>query len=137
MPLVTVTRRVRFNAAHRLHNPDLSDEENRQLFGVCNSPNYHGHNYDLEISVRGSTDDRTGYVIDLAHLQQIADEFIVSKMDHHNLNLDVDFLHGINPTVENLVVAIWWALAPHITQGNLHRLRLWETENNYAEFDGP
>jgi 6-pyruvoyltetrahydropterin/6-carboxytetrahydropterin synthase len=136
MALVTVTRRVRFNAAHRLHNPDLSDEENRQLFGVCNSPNYHGHNYELEISVRGPTDDRSGYVIDLAHLQQIADDVIVSKLDHRNLNLDVDFLRGINPTVENLIVAIWWALAPNITQGALHRLRLWETDNNYAEFEG-
>jgi 6-pyruvoyltetrahydropterin/6-carboxytetrahydropterin synthase len=136
MALVTVTRRVRFNAAHRLHNPDLSDAENQRLFGVCNSPNYHGHNYELEIAVRGPIDDRSGYVIDLAVLQRIADEVIVERLDHRNLNLDVEFLHGINPTVENLVVACWWALAPKVAPGHLQRLRLWETENNYAEFEG-
>lgn len=136
MALVVVTRRVRFNAAHRLHNPELSEEENRRLFGLCNSPNFHGHNYELEIAVRGAVDDRSGYVIDLGTLQRIADDHIVTPLDHRNLNVDVEFLRGINPTVENLVIACWWALAPHVAPGHLHRLRLWETENNYAEFEG-
>jgi 6-pyruvoyltetrahydropterin/6-carboxytetrahydropterin synthase len=127
---------VRFNAAHRLHNPDLSDEENRRLFGLCNSPNFHGHNYELEIAVRGTPDGPTGYVIDLSELQRIADAVIVEPLDHRNLNLDVEFLRGINPTVENLVVACWRALAPHVAPRRLHRLRLWETENNYAEYEG-
>ncbi len=136
MPQVTVTRRVRFNAAHRLHNPDLPDAENRRLFGLCNSPNYHGHNYELEITVRGTPDARTGYVIDLSELQRTADAVIVEPLDHRNLNLDVDFLRGINPTVENLVVACWRVLVPRVAPGRLHRLRLWETENNYAEYEG-
>jgi 6-pyruvoyltetrahydropterin/6-carboxytetrahydropterin synthase len=136
MPQVTVTRRVRFNAAHRLHNPDLSDAENRQLFGLCNSPNFHGHNYELEIAVRGTPDARTGYVMDLSELARTADAVIVEPLDHRNLNLDVDFLRGINPTVENLVVACWRELLPRVTSGRLYRLRLWETENNYAEYEG-
>ena len=124
MPVVTVTRRLRFNAAHRVHNPALSDAENTALFGKCNNPNWHGHNYALEVSVEGEVDPVTGYVIDLGHL------------DHRNLNLDVAFLRGINPTSENLVVAIWGVLQPHVHPGRLTKLRLWETENNYVDYDG-
>ena len=136
MPNVTVTRRLRFNAAHRVHNPALSDEENRELYGKCNNPNWHGHNYDLEVSVRGPVDDRTGYVIDLARLKRIAEELVVDQVDHRNMNVDVPFMHGINPTTENIVVAIWRLLEPAVQPGKLVRLRLWETENNYVEYEG-
>jgi 6-pyruvoyltetrahydropterin/6-carboxytetrahydropterin synthase len=136
MPQVTVTRRMRFNAAHRIHNPELSDAENHALFGKCNSPNWHGHNYTLEISVTGPIDARTGYVIDLGALKMIVQREVIDQMDHRNLNLDVDFMRGVNPTAENIVVACWRVLAPHVAPGRLTRLRLWETENNYVEYDG-
>ena len=136
MPNVTVTRRLRFNAAHRVHNPALSDEENRALFGKCNNPNWHGHNYDLEVSVRGPVDDRTGYVMDLGHLKRVAEELVVDQIDHRNMNVDVPFMQGINPTTENIVVAIWRLLEPAVRPAALVRLRLWETENNYVEYEG-
>jgi 6-pyruvoyltetrahydropterin/6-carboxytetrahydropterin synthase len=136
MPTVTVTRRLRFNAAHRVHNPALSDEENLALFGKCNNPNWHGHNYVLEVSVTGLIDERTGYVIDLALLRDIVSREVIEKLDHHNLNLDVDFMRGINPTSENIVVACWHAIEPVIAPNRLTKLRLWETENNYVDFEG-
>ena len=136
MAIVTVTRRLRFNAAHRIHNPALSDDENRQLFGKCNNPNWHGHNYVLEVSVRGVVDERTGYVIDLGALRDVVEREVIDKTDHRNLNLDVDYMRGINPTTENVVVAIWRVLAPAVHPARLLRLRLWETENNFAEYEG-
>ena len=136
MPIVTVTRRLRFNAAHRLHNPALSDEENAALFGKCNNPNWHGHNYTLDVSVRGEIDDRTGYVIDLAVLKRIVEQKAVDLIDHKNLILDVAFMRGVIPTSENIVVAIWRELAPAIERGTLVRLVLWETPNNYVEYTG-
>ena len=136
MPTVTVVRRLRFNAAHRVHNPALSDEENRALFGPCNNPNWHGHNYVLEVFVTGPVDARTGYVIDLGELRRIVQREVIEKVDHRNLNLDVDFLAGINPTSENIVVACWRALDSRVSPGTLTKLRLWETENNYVEYDG-
>lgn len=136
MPHVIATRRMRFNAAHRIHNPELSDEENAHLFGKCNNANWHGHNYTLEVSVAGPVDPRTGYVIDLGHLKQIVQREVIDKVDHRNMNLDVDFMRGINPTAENIVVACWRALEPRVAPGRLVRLRLWETENNYVEYEG-
>ena len=136
MPLVTVTRRLQFNAAHRVHNPALSDEENSRLFGKCNNPNWHGHNYTLDVSVRGEIDEKTGYVIDLAVLKRIAEQKAVDLIDHKNLNLDVAFMRGVIPTSENIVVAIWRELAPAIARGTLVRLVLWETPNNYVEYTG-
>ena len=136
MPNVTVTRRLHFNAAHRVHNPALSDQENSALFGKCNNPNWHGHNYTLEVSVSGPIDERTGYVIDLGHLRDIVEREVVSQADHRNFNVDVPFMHGIIPTSENIVVACWRALEPHVAPGRLARLRLWETENNYVEYEG-
>ncbi len=136
MPNVTITRRLTLNAAHRVHNPELSDEENRRLFGKCNNPNWHGHNYTLEVSVAGPVDDHTGYVIDLSLLKQIVQREVIDRIDHRNMNVDVDFMRGINPTAENIVLACWRVLAPHVSPGTLHRLRLWETENNYVEYDG-
>jgi 6-pyruvoyltetrahydropterin/6-carboxytetrahydropterin synthase len=135
MPTLTVTRRVHFNAAHRLHNPAWSDEKNRQVFGPCNNPNYHGHNYELDISVEGEIDPATGYVVDLGVVKQIAEEAVLSVLDHKNLNLDVSQLHGINPTTENLVVVIWKMLHDRLP-GRLVKLVLWETPRNRVEYDG-
>lgn len=136
MPIVSITRLLRFNAAHRVHNPALSDEENERLFGKCNNPNWHGHNYTLEITVEGEVDPRTGYVIDLAELKRIGNEVLVDKMDHKNLNLDVPFMQGTIPTTENLVLACWRILAPAVAPARLAKLKLWETENHYVEYDG-
>jgi 6-pyruvoyltetrahydropterin/6-carboxytetrahydropterin synthase len=136
MSVVTVTRRLTFNAAHRVHNPALSDAENQSLFGKCNNPNWHGHNYVLEVSVTGPVDEKTGYVMDLGALKRVVQDEVVGKMDHRNLNLEVDFMQGINPTTENIVVACWRVLEPRIRPNRLTRLRLIETENNYVEYEG-
>lgn len=136
MAIVTVTRRMRFNAAHRVHNPALSDEENVRIFGKCNNPNGHGHNYTLEVAVRGPINERTGYVIDLGVLRDVVEREVIEKTDHRNLNIDVDYMRGINPTTENIVVEMWRVLAPVVQPGQLIRLRLWETENNYVEYEG-
>lgn len=136
MPRVRVTRRVHFSAAHRLHNPEFSEERNREVFGLCNNPNWHGHNYVLEVSVRGQVEQRTGYVLDLARLKEVVTKEIVDKVDHRNLNLDVEFMHGIIPTTENLVVGIWKILQPAIAPAELALLRLWESENNRVEYTG-
>ena len=135
MPSVRVTRRVHFSAAHRLHNPALSDEENRRIFGLCNSPNWHGHNYELDVTVQGEPDPVTGYVVDLGVLRDRAEE-VVGALDHRNLNLDVPWLEGVLPSTENLVVAIWNRLAPLVPSGRLVRLVLWETPRNYVEYTG-
>jgi 6-pyruvoyltetrahydropterin/6-carboxytetrahydropterin synthase len=135
MPRVKVTRRVHFSAAHRLHNPAMDDAENRRVYGLCNSPNAHGHNYELDVTVEGEIDPATGYVLDLGRLRDIAEE-VVADLDHRNLNLDVAWLSGVIPSTENLVVAIWKRLAPRIPTGRLARLVLWETPRNYAEYTG-
>jgi 6-pyruvoyltetrahydropterin/6-carboxytetrahydropterin synthase len=136
LPIVTITRRLRFNAAHRVHNPGLSDAENARIFGKCNNPNGHGHNYTLDVSVMGPVDQRTGYVMDLSDLRDIVAREVIEKLDHKNLNVDVDFLRGVNPTSENLVVACWEAIEKHIKPARLCKLRLWETEHNYVDYDG-
>lgn len=134
--MVYVTRKVRFNAAHRLHNPDKSDEWNRDQFGVCNNPNWHGHNYVLEVTVAGEPDEETGFVIDLADLKRIITDRVVDKCDHRNLNLDVDFMKGTMPSTENFAIAIWNELVDELPTGRLHRVRLEETDNNSAEYFG-
>lgn len=136
MPQVTVTRRLLFNAAHRVHNPALSEAENKALFGKCNNPNWHGHNYTLDVSVTGEVEERTGYVIDLGLLKRIVELEVIDKVDHKNFNLEVDFMRGVIPTTENIVVAIWRVLEPAIAPARLTRLVLWETPNNYVEYDG-
>jgi len=135
MPTVTVTRRVHFNAAHRLHCPVLSEEENRRTFGPCNNPNYHGHNYELEVSVEGEIDPVTGYVADLSKVKHIVGERVIDYLDHKNLNLDVPEFKETNPTTENLVVLIWRLLEGHLP-GRLKRIVLWETPRNFVEFWG-
>ncbi|HVA56349.1 MAG: 6-carboxytetrahydropterin synthase [Gemmatimonadaceae bacterium] len=136
MPQLTVTRRLHFNAAHRVHNPALSDQENQTLFGKCNNPNWHGHNYVLDVSVTGDISARTGYVMDLAVLKRIVEESVIARVDHKNFNLDVDFMQGTIPTSENIVVAFWRRIAPLVAPATLARLVLWETPNNYVEYDG-
>ena len=136
MPTVTVTRRLTFNAAHRVHNPELSDLENARLFGKCNNPNWHGHNYVLEVSVRGAVEDKTGYVMDLARLKEVVGREVIDKVDHHNLNLDVDFMQNVIPTTENLAVGIWRILVKAIAPSQLVLIRLWESENNSVEYSG-
>lgn len=135
MPTVIVTRRVHFNAAHRLHNPALSDDENRRLFGPCNNPNYHGHNYELDISVEGAIDPTTGFVADLSVVKRIAEEHVLRHLDHKNLNLDVPAFAELNPTSENIVVVIWRMLEGRLP-GKLVRLVLWETPRNRVEYSG-
>ncbi len=136
MPTVTVTRRLRFNAAHRVYNPSLSDEENAATFGKCNNPNWHGHNYTLDVSVDGEIDERTGYVVDLSRLRDIVERKVIDLVDHRNFNLDVKFMDGVIPTSENIVVAFWKILEPAVKPASLRRLVLWETENNYVEYSG-
>ena len=136
MPRVTVTRRLRFNAAHRVFNATFSDAENEATFGKCNNPNWHGHNYVLEVSVEGEIDEPTGYVLDLAKLRDITEARIIDKVDHRNINLDVDFMKGIIPTAENMVVQFWRILEPAVAPARLTKLVLRETENNYVEYTG-
>ena len=136
MAIVTVTRLVRFNAAHRVHNPLLTDAENVRLFGKCNNAHGHGHNYTLEVSVTGETDPTTGYVLDLGKVKRIVEREWVAHVDHRHFNMDVPFMQGINPTTENIVVACWKRLEPALRPSRLTRLRLWETENNYVEYEG-
>ncbi len=136
MPKTYVTRRVHFNAAHRLHNPQKSDEWNRETFGKCNLPNWHGHNYVVEVTVCGTPDTETGYVIDLGHLRKIIEEKILNVCDHRNLNLDVPFLRGIIPSTENLAIAFWQQLENTIPSGTLYAVKVFETERNMAEYRG-
>ncbi len=133
---IHVTRKVHFNAAHRLHNPNKSDEWNRETYGVCNNPNWHGHNYILEVTVAGDPDPETGFVVDLVDLKRIINECVVSRCDHRNLNVDVDFMQGIIPSTENFAIAIWNELKGAIPNGRLHKVRLVETDNNSVEYYG-
>jgi 6-pyruvoyltetrahydropterin/6-carboxytetrahydropterin synthase len=135
MPTVTVTRHVHFNAAHRLHNPSLSDEENRRIFGPCNNPNFHGHNYELEVAVEGEVDPVTGFVANLDEVKRIVEQHVVSYLDHKNLNLDVSEFRALNPTTENLVVVIWRLLEGRLPS-RLARLVLWETPRNCVVYEG-
>ena len=136
MPNVMVTRRLRFNAAHRVFNSSLSDADNAATFGKCNNPNWHGHNYTLDVSVEGPIDERTGYVIDLGALRDIVEREVIDVVDHRNFNLDVPFMEGVIPTSENIIVAFWKIIEPAVRPAVLERLVLWETENNYVEYRG-
>lgn len=135
--MMLVTREIHFNAAHRLHNPAKSEDWNRQMYGLCNSPNWHGHNYRLEVTVGGEIDPETGYVIDLGVLKKVLEEEIASHCDHKNLNLDVPFLNGVIPSTENLAVIFWRRLEAKIPRGKLHAIKLFETERNWVEYRGP
>ena len=135
--MVYLTRRERFTAAHRLSRSEWDIEKNRNTFGKCSNPNWHGHNYQLFVTVKGIPDPITGFVMDAKRLKSILHEHIINKLDHKNVNLDVDFFpNHLQPTTENLVVAIWNELKPHIQNCELHCIKLIETENIYAEYYG-
>ncbi|WP_289030419.1 6-carboxytetrahydropterin synthase [uncultured Algoriphagus sp.] len=133
---VTVIRKEHFNAAHRLHNPNWSDEKNADIFGKCNNPNFHGHNYDLHVSLRGDIDPDTGYVYDMKVLSDLIKEHVLNKFDHKNLNLDTDEFKNLNPTAENIAVVIWNKLRPHLKSSLDLKVQLYETERNFVEFEG-
>jgi 6-pyruvoyltetrahydropterin/6-carboxytetrahydropterin synthase len=134
---VSVLRKSHFNAAHRLTNPEWSDEMNQKVFGVCNNPNYHGHNYDLIVKVTGPIDSQTGYVIDMKILQDMIDEHILDRFDHKNLNLDTEEFKALNPTAENIAVVIWNILREQIDSAMDLHITLYETERNIVEYGGP
>ncbi len=134
--MLYVTRREVFSASHRLYNPDLTEQENENIFGKCNNLNGHGHNYVLEVVVAGSINPVTGYVIDLKILKKIILEQVIAKVDHKNLNLDVDFLKNKIPTAENIAVGIWGELKDKIPSGKLYSVKIYETENNFVEYKG-
>jgi 6-pyruvoyltetrahydropterin/6-carboxytetrahydropterin synthase len=134
---VYITRQVHFNAGHRLRNPARGKAWNERTYGACANLNGHGHNYVLEATVLGHPDPETGYVFDMGKLKAILEREVVAPCDHRNLNKDVDFLKGVIPTAENLVVAFWGRIAPRIRSGRLHSVRLYETPRNIAEYRGP
>lgn len=137
MPRVRVTRRVHFSAAHRLGREEWSQAENERVFGDCAHPNWHGHNYELDVTVEGGVDPETGFVLDLKELRDLVEARVLEDVDHRNLNLDVPWLEGVNPTTENLVVGIWRRLVEALDgRAELVRLVLWETPRNYVEYTG-
>ncbi len=138
MPIVHITRRERFSAAHRLGRPEWSAERNLATFGKCANPNWHGHNYELWVTVKGETDRETGFVINLSDLGKVMHEHVIDLVDHKNLDLDVPFMEGLNSTTENLAVAIWRQLEAPVRRigGTLHCVKLQETENNSVEYYG-
>ena len=129
-----VTRREQFSAAHRLFDPALSDAENQARFGPCSNPNGHGHNYRVEVTVEGAIDDKTGMVLDLKRLSEVVRVSVLDKVDHRNLNLEVDFMQGIQPTTENLARRIFEQLNGRLPAGRLYRVRVEETDKNSAEY---
>jgi 6-pyruvoyltetrahydropterin/6-carboxytetrahydropterin synthase len=131
---VSVFRKEHFNAAHRLDNPLLAKTENEQLFGKCNYPNYHGHNYELIVQVTGEIDPETGYVMDMKNLKQIVWQHALNRFDHKNLNLDTEEFKTLNPTAENIAVVIYNLLRPHIDSNKDLKIRLYETERNFVEY---
>lgn len=134
--MVYATRRETFSAAHRLYNPNFSDDENLRIFGKCSNPNWHGHNYTLEVVVAGEIDPETGYVIDLKKLKTIIIENVIKHVDHKNLNTETEFMRDLIPTAENITIAIWNQLVNKIPKGKLFSVKLYETENNYFEYKG-
>ncbi|WP_009034309.1 6-pyruvoyl trahydropterin synthase family protein [Indibacter alkaliphilus] len=133
---VAVYRKEHFNAAHRLHNPNWSDEKNAEIFGKCNNPNFHGHNYELIVKLIGPVDPETGYVYDMKILSDLIKKEVLDKFDHKNLNHDTDEFKNLNPTAENIAVVIWNILREKIDIKHELIIRLYETERNFVEYDG-
>jgi len=133
-PRVAVYRKTHFNAAHRLHNPALTDQENAEIFGKCNNANYHGHNYDLIVRVVGHVNPKTGYVVDLKWLNDLIEENILQKFDHKNLNLDTEEFKHLNPSAENIAVVIYDLLRAQLDSALDLNIRLYETERNFVEY---
>jgi 6-pyruvoyltetrahydropterin/6-carboxytetrahydropterin synthase len=136
--MVFITRKEHFNAAHKLHRADWDAKKNDEVFGKCANPNWHGHNYELFVTAKGEVNPDTGFILNLKELSNIIRTEICDKLDHKNLNLDVDFLKGIMPSTENIAIAIFNRLKPKVAQlgGQLHCIKLYETENNYVEYFG-
>ena len=134
--MVYITRRETFSAAHRLFNPIFSNEENEKIFGKCSNPNWHGHNYVLEVVIAGEPNPETGFVLNIADLKEIIEYNVLSQVDHKNLNTETDFMSGIIPSTENLTIAIWKVLVDKIPNGKLYAVKLSETENNFFEYRG-
>ena len=136
--MIYITRKESFNAAHKLARKDWSDEQNLAVYGKCANPNWHGHNYDLYVTVKGEINPETGFLVDLKWMKKVINENVVDKLDHRNLNLDVDFMKDQLASTENLAIAIWNILMPLIQEGGatLHSIKLYETENNFVEYLG-
>ena len=131
---IAVSRKEHFNAAHRLYNPSWSDEKNVAVFGKCSNPNYHGHNYELVVTVVGEPDEQTGYVYDMKLLSDLIKDHITKQFDHKNLNLDTAFFKNLNPTAENIAIVIWRILRQHIDNQYELKIKLYETERNFVEY---
>ena len=137
--MIYITRRERFNAAHRLFKADFSDAQNMEVFGKCSNPNWHGHNYILFVTVKGTVNPETGFLINLKELSKIINEYVIDKIDHKNINLEVDFMKGKLASTENLAIAIWNELEKPLRNLNsiLHSVKIYESENNIVEYLGP
>ncbi|TAF67477.1 MAG: 6-carboxytetrahydropterin synthase [Cytophagales bacterium] len=131
---IAVFRKEHFNAAHRLHNPNWSDEKNKETFGLCNNAHYHGHNYDLIVQLSGEIDPETGYLMDMKLLSDLIKEHITERFDHKNLNLDVDEFKNLNPTAENIAIVIYDILRSQIDKKLDLKIKLYETERNFVEY---
>jgi len=136
--MIYLTRRERFSAAHRMFRQDWPDDKNLKVFGKCSNPNWHGHNYVLFVTVKGEMSEETGFVMNITQLKEIIQERIIKKIDHKNLNLEVDFMKGKIATTENIAIAIWDELEPYIEKdgAHLHCIKVEETENNFIEYYG-
>ena len=135
--MVYITRTEHFNAAHKLFNPQWSRQKNEEVFGKCANENWHGHNFDLHVTIKGNPDPETGFVYDVKKLSIIINQYVIDKLDHKNLNVDVAFMAGKMCSIENLVIAIWEQLVPHLPASvQLHSLKLWETPKIYVEYFG-
>jgi len=136
MAQVYITKRAHFSAAHRLHSEQLDEKQNEKIYGLCNNPYGHGHNYELEITIKGEPDPVTGMIMDLKELKDIINKEIVDKMDHKHLNYDVDFMKDIVPTAENIAIVIWNRLKAKIKTGELYEVKVYETPRNIAVYRG-
>lgn len=136
--MIFITRRERFNAAHRLFREDFTDEQNFEVFGKCSNPNWHGHNYELMVTLKGEIDEKTGFLVNLKKLSRLIRELVISKIDHKNINLEVDFMKGKLASTENLAVGIWNELYDGVRKlgAELHCVKVTESENNYVEYFG-
>ena len=134
--LITVCRTEHFNAAHRLHNPAWDDAHNQRVFGKCNNPNFHGHNYNLTVRLTGEIDPETGYLYDLKRLSDLIKHEVLDRYDHRNLNLDTEEFRNLNPTAENIAVVIWQRLRPHLDSALGLSVTLYETDRNFVEYHG-
>ena len=136
MPKVSISRKEHFNAAHRLHNPNWTDDKNEEVFGKCNNPNWHGHNYDLIVTLIGEIDEKTGYVYDMKKLSDLIKKYVLDRFDHRNLNLDIEEFKHLNPTAENIVKVIFDILRDKIEEKYEMKITLYETERNFVEYSG-